>query len=108
MVGTVIHRSRIYHDGSGLPVPLAFNANLHKWGQFLKVSSFSDPSQILYAAYGFGMFNEADGQTYVPRPTDGSMPKNNIYYLESQSALAAFLDGHVESIQAPIPDRKFK
>ena len=54
------------------------------------------------------MFNEADGQTYVPRPTDGSMPKNNIYYLESQSALAAFLDGHVESIQAPIPDRKFK
>lgn len=108
MVNTVISGTRIYHDGSGLPVPLAFNANLVKWGQFLKVSSFDDPSQILHAVYGFGMFNEADGKEYSPMPTAGSPVVNNIYYLQDRKALASYLDGHIESVQAPIPDRKFK
>jgi prepilin-type N-terminal cleavage/methylation domain-containing protein len=107
MVNTVLSGSRIYHDTSGLPVPFAFNDNLYKWGEFLKVGSFSDPSQVLYAVYGFGMFNEADGKTYVPRP-QGATISNNIYYLDDRKALAAYLDGHVESISPPIPDRNFK
>lgn len=108
MVNTVLNGSRIYHDGSGLPVPYAFNKNLNKWGEFLKVSSFSDPSQVLYAVYGFGLFDEADGKAYVERPTDNSKPENNIYYLDDRKAIAAFLDGHIESVTAPIPDRRFK
>jgi prepilin-type N-terminal cleavage/methylation domain-containing protein len=108
MTGTVISGARIYHDGSGLPVPFAFNSKLHKWNQFLKVSSFNDPSTILYATYGFGFFDKEDGQEYVPHPTDGSTPKNNIYYLDGGIALGAFLDGHVESIRPPMPDRNFE
>lgn len=106
MVRTVINGSRIYHDTSGLPVPLAFNANLAPWGKFAKVSSFSDPAQVLYSTYGFGMFTETAGQAYVPRPTDNT--SKPIYYLEDRNALAAFLDGHVELLAAPIPDRRFK
>jgi len=108
MVNTVLNGSRIYHDGSGLPVPLAFNKNLNKWGEILKVSSFSDPAQVLYAVYGFGLFDEADGETYIERPADRSKPENNIYYLDDRKAMAAFLDGHIESLSAPIPDRRFK
>ena len=108
MSKTSLSGSRIYHDTSGLSVPLAFNSNLVPWGRFVKVNSFNDPAQILYAAYGFGLFDETDGQTYVPRPTNGSTPSNNLYYLEDQKVIAAFLDGHVESLSAPIADRKFK
>lgn len=108
MTNTVISGSRVYHDTSGLPVPFGFNRNLYKWGQFLKASSFGDPSQVLYSTYGFYFFNEEDGKKYEPRPIEGAAVKNNIYYLENQSALASFLDGHVEAIQAPIPERRFK
>lgn len=108
MVNTVLHKSRIYHDGSGLPVPLATNQNLYQWNKYLKVNNFGDPSRTLYAIYGFGMFNEEDGRTYVPRPTDGSKPSNNIYYLKGGKALGAFLDGHVETLNAPMPDRWFE
>jgi hypothetical protein len=41
-------------------------------------------------------------------PTNGEKSKNPIYYLDDQKALGAFLDGHVESLSAPIPDRKFQ
>ena len=108
MAGTVISGARIYHDTSGLPVPIAFNNNLHKWGTFLKVSSFGDPSLVLYATYGFGFFTEAHGQAYAPMPKDNSMPVNKIYYLDNRQAIAAFLDGRVDMISPPIPDRNFK
>ena len=108
MLKTSLSGARIYHDTSGLAVPLAFNSNLQKWNVFMKVSNFSDPSQVLYATYGFGMFNVADGKTYVPMPKDGSMPENNIYYFPDRKALAIFLDGHMESVEAPIPDRRFE
>jgi prepilin-type N-terminal cleavage/methylation domain-containing protein len=108
MAGTVIQGTKVYHDGSGLPVPFAFNKNLHQWGQFLKVGSFGNQSMVLYATYGFGFFDEQDGKSYVPMPRDGSMPGNNIFYMDDRKALASFLDGHVEVIAPPIPDRNFK
>ena len=108
MVNTVISGSKVYHDGSGLPVPFAFNTSLYEYTKFRKVSEFSDPSQILYFTYGFAMCDEADGRNADPRPLDGSKPTNNIYYMEDKAALATFLDGHVESLKAPIPDRRFK
>jgi prepilin-type N-terminal cleavage/methylation domain-containing protein len=108
MVNTVISKSKIYHDTSGLPVPLAFNQMLNPWNKFVKLTSIGDPAQILYATYGFGFFNEADGRSYVARPLDGSTPKNNIYYLENRKALAIYLDGHVETLTAPISPRSFE
>lgn len=105
---TILNGSKIYHDGSGLPVPIAFNANLSPPDTIVKVTTINDPAQILYAAYGYKWFDEVDGKTYVPRPTDNTEPTNNLYYLENRNVIAAFLDGHVESLMAPIPDRKFK
>ncbi len=108
MVNTVISGARIYHDTSGLAIPFGFNSSLVPWGKFVKMSSIEDTSQILWAVYGFGLFNEAHGATYIPKPTDGTSGKSNIYFLDDRTALAAFLDGHIESVQAPIPSRKFK
>lgn len=108
MAGTFISNARIYHDTSGLPVPIAFNSNLHKWGKFLKISSFDDPSRILYATYGFGFFAEKDGQAYAPVPKDKSTPQNKIYYFDNRTVAASFLDGHTEILTPPIPDRRFK
>lgn len=107
MANTAISGARIYHDGSGLPVPIAFNANLHKWGNFVKVSTINDPSRTLYSTYGFGFFTQADGQAYAPMPQDRSTPTNKIYYLSNQKALAAFLDGHVEMVSPPMPSYNF-
>jgi prepilin-type N-terminal cleavage/methylation domain-containing protein len=109
MAGTFISNARIYHDTSGLPVPIAFNTNLHKWGSFLKTSSFDDPSRILYSTYGSGFFSEADGKSYVPVPTDKSMAlKSKIYYFDDRTVAASFLDGHMEMLTPPIPARRFK
>jgi len=108
MTKTAISKSKIYHDTSGLPVPLAFNQNLVPWGRFEKVSNFSDPSQVLYATYGFNVFTETNGQAYVARALDGITVKNPIYYLEDAKMLAIFLDGHVEALSAPIPARRFR
>jgi len=109
MVNTAISGSKIYHDtNSGLPTPLAFNVNLVKWNELIRTSSFADPSQILYCTYGSYFFDETDGKSYVPRPLNGAPVTNNIYYLDDRKALAAFLDGHVEPIEAPMPERRFK
>jgi prepilin-type N-terminal cleavage/methylation domain-containing protein len=105
MAGTVVAGARIYHDTAGLPVPVSFNSNLHRWGRFLKMSSFNDPARVLYATYGFGFFNPTHGRKYVPLPKGGS---TQIYYMSDRSALMSFLDGHVESLKPPIPDRMFE
>jgi prepilin-type N-terminal cleavage/methylation domain-containing protein len=105
---TVLDGSKIYHDGSGLPVPIAFNSNLYKWNKDIKVTQFGDPGNVLYAAYGFELFNETDGQAYVERPKDGSKPQNNIYYMDNRKALVSFLDGRVEMISPPMPARRFE
>jgi prepilin-type N-terminal cleavage/methylation domain-containing protein/prepilin-type processing-associated H-X9-DG protein len=108
MTGTLLQGSKIYHDSSGLPVPFAFNEELYTWNNWENTRKVGGLSEIMYITYGFGLFNEADGESYVPRPTDGSKPDNNIYYLDDGRAMVAFLDGHVESIAAPIPSRRFK
>lgn len=108
MTGTLLAGSKIYHDGSGLPVPYAFNDQLHQYNNWIRMNKVTDTSQIMYITYGFGMFNEADGERADPRPTDGSKPENNIYYLDNGRAMVSFLDGRVELIGAPIPARRFK
>lgn len=108
MIGTFLQGARIYHDDSGLPVPIAFNRNLHQWGRFLKVSSFSDPARVIYATYGYGFFDDNDGRSYAPIPRDNSIPANKIYYTGNKQAMVSFLDGHVEVMQPPIHERLFK
>lgn len=73
---TVLDGSTIYHDGSGLAVPIAFNSRLYQRNKEVKVTQFGDAANVLYVAHGFGLFDEADGQEYVERPTDGSTPQN--------------------------------
>lgn len=108
MSQTMLQGAKIYHDSSGLPLPFGFNSNLYKWEQSVKVSSFSDPTSVIYVAYGYGLFNEEDGKAYAPIPRDKSIPTNNIYYTEDRKALAAFLDGHIEHVSPPIPSRRFE
>lgn len=108
MPKTVLAGSAIYHDGSGLPVPIAFNSNLYKWNKHTKVTQFGDPGNVLYATYGFGLFDADDGEAYVERPIDGSKPKNGIYYMDNRKAIVSFLDGRVELISPPMPARRFE
>ena len=105
MTATWIQGARIYHDTAGLPVPISFNANMHKWGQFLKVGSFGDASQVIYATYGFGLFNKQHGSEYVPLPRGAS---HGIYYTSSRKALALYLAGNVDTVSPPMPDRMFE
>jgi prepilin-type N-terminal cleavage/methylation domain-containing protein len=107
MPGTIVSNLKVNSDISGLPVPISFNDNLHKWDTVIKVSSVGNPSEILYATFGSGFFKESDGKTYVPKPTDKYTSKP-IYYMDDKKALFVFLDGHVESLSAPIPSRKFQ
>ncbi|NQX03001.1 prepilin-type N-terminal cleavage/methylation domain-containing protein [bacterium] len=110
MPGTALAGAYIYGDRSGLAVPFSFNGDLAPWNRFARMSSVGDPSQLLYFTYGSAMFNESDGQEYAPIPRDGAKPAatNNIYFFDNQKAIGAFVDGHVELLAAPIPDRKIK
>lgn len=107
MQGTMLQGSKIYHDGSGLPIPFAFNQELYQWNQWKNVSRVGNTAGVVYMTYGFGLFNEEDGREYVERPTDGSKPSNNIYFLDDKKAMVGFLDGHVEKVSTPIPARRF-
>jgi prepilin-type processing-associated H-X9-DG protein len=107
MTGTWLAGSKIYHDSSGLPVPFAFNDELYTWNEWVRTNQVPNLAEIMYITYGFGIFNEADGKSFTPRPTDGSKPENNIYYLENGKAAVAFLDGHVEMLSPPIPRHFF-
>jgi prepilin-type N-terminal cleavage/methylation domain-containing protein len=108
MPGTALAGARIYRDKSSLALPFAFNKNLVPFEKFAKTSSFSDPSQVLYFTYGNGMFDAEDGKAYAPMTMTGESITSNIYYLADKKALGVFLDGHIESLQAPIPEWKFQ
>jgi prepilin-type N-terminal cleavage/methylation domain-containing protein len=108
MAGTYLKGAKIYHDSSGLPVPIGFNANLYQSGKTLKIGNFSDSSQIIYATYGYEFFSEKDGKSYAPVPTNNTDPANKIYYFDNKTAATSFLDGHMEILNTPIPDRRFK
>jgi prepilin-type processing-associated H-X9-DG protein len=103
MANTAIEGPKIFHDGRGLPVPFSFNKNVYSGPKLKKTTEFGDPSRMIYAVYGRFNFTEADGGAYVPRPMDGSIPTNRIFYTSDRNAIAAFLDGHVESVTPPFP-----
>jgi prepilin-type processing-associated H-X9-DG protein len=101
MANTALSGPKIFHDSRGLPVPYSFNKNMYHAKELKKTSLFDDPSRVIYKVYGRFNFSEADGGAYVPRPMDGSIPVNRIFYLSDRKAMAAFLDGHAESISPP-------
>lgn len=107
MTGAFQQGSRVYADGSGLPVPFAFSKYIYKWNQYLKTSSFDDPSQTIYMTYGFYRMDEEDGAKYEPIPKIGEKRNNNIDWFASRSAAFVFLDGHAEVLSAPVPKRRF-
>jgi prepilin-type N-terminal cleavage/methylation domain-containing protein/prepilin-type processing-associated H-X9-DG protein len=92
---------------AGLPVPLGFNEVLEPTGgQQARMTIYNNPSRIIYASYGREFFNSSHGATYTPMP-QGTSSGPGIYYLETGNALICFLDGHVETMTPPIPQRMF-
>jgi prepilin-type N-terminal cleavage/methylation domain-containing protein len=108
MTGTPFAGAKIYTDTAPLPVPFAFNSYLHTWNDWVRQQQVYSLPLSIYMAFGFHFFDEADGQTYEPMPKAGQAVVNNIYYLPSKQAIAGFLDGRVEYLQPPIPDKMVK
>jgi prepilin-type N-terminal cleavage/methylation domain-containing protein/prepilin-type processing-associated H-X9-DG protein len=118
MNGTFLRGSKLYADRAGgkLPAPFAFNGNVRAlWKNdsknqsgYKKTQSFSDPSQVLYFTYGFYAFNEEDGRTFAQMPNTNPRDTSNIYWFDNRTAPMAFLDGHVEIVNAPISARPSK
>jgi len=108
MAKTVLTGSKIFTDGSELPVPLAFNTNLYVPNEWVTINQLSDPGTIIYATLGYEFFDEDDGREYVKRPRDGSDPTNNIYYLDNRKALVIFADGRVGYVDPPFMDTNFE
>ncbi len=106
--GTFLQGARIYGDTSGLFVPLGFNSKLQKWNEFKKVSSFNDPSRVIYCTYGFTFITKEHGKVFTPIARDNSRPTNFIYYTDNREAITTFLDGHVELLKPPIQERLFE
>jgi prepilin-type processing-associated H-X9-DG protein len=109
MAGTPFSGIRKYGDLSGLPVPLAFNVSIRApWNQpSRRLSALGDPSRILYCTYGRYFFNKTHGNTYLPMPEPG-VARQGIFYLNNRQAIVCFLDGHVEMISPPFPDRMYQ
>lgn len=108
MTNTTQQGVGVYHDGSGLPLPLSFSNYVYQWNKYLKTTSFDDPSNTIYMTYGFYRFNENHTVSYVAMPKKGSpRGSNNIDYLSSKVGIFSFLDGHVEVLSPPILKRRF-
>jgi len=116
MKGTLLVGSKIYQDTSTLPIPFAFNKKIRgKWKSanipanewFKRVQSFDDPARTLHFTYGFYAFDESDGKKHVPLPNPNPAGTSNIYWFSNSSAPAIFLDGHLEFVTPPIPDRRY-
>jgi len=108
MKGTAFEGPKIYKDTSGLPVPFAFNRYLNKWNGWVTQLQIAKPASTIYVTYGFAMFDEQDAARYQELPQNGARPDNNIFYLPPNRTIAGFLDGHAESIAAPIPENMVK
>jgi prepilin-type N-terminal cleavage/methylation domain-containing protein/prepilin-type processing-associated H-X9-DG protein len=108
MAKTFQKGAEIHKDQSDLPVPFAFNTNVYKPNEYVKTHSFNDPGQTLYMSYGFEYFDEVDGASYAPIPRSGQARSNNIDWFSNKTAAFLFLDGHVEVLSPPLPDRRFK
>jgi prepilin-type N-terminal cleavage/methylation domain-containing protein len=108
MTGTPLEGARIYRDTSGLPVPFAFNRYLMPWNSEVRLLSVHSPPSTILITYGRASFSETDAQAYAPMALEGQTPVNNIYYLPSKKAIAGFLDGRVEFLTPPIPDKNIR
>jgi prepilin-type N-terminal cleavage/methylation domain-containing protein/prepilin-type processing-associated H-X9-DG protein len=107
MADTAIAGPKIFHDQRGMPVPFSFNKNVYSGAKLKKITEFGDHSRMIYAVYGRFNFTEADGSAFVPRPMDGTIPTNRIFYTDDRKAIASFLDGHVEIVSPPFPDHYY-
>lgn len=111
MAGTLFSGVPVTTDGSGISNPISVNSELRPdWGKnnpLLRVSSFGNPSEILYLTYGRYYFDPLQGSAYSPLPLPGDR-RRTIYYLPNRKGVFSFLDGHVEMLSPPIPERLFK
>jgi prepilin-type N-terminal cleavage/methylation domain-containing protein len=111
MAGTPFSGVPIYADGSGIHNPISVNSKLRPvWGKTsppLRVSSFGSPANVLYLTYGRYYFDLLQGSTYTPMPLPGDR-RRTIYYLPNRKAIFCFLDGHIEMLSPPIPERLFQ
>lgn len=109
MAGTVFSGVPVYKDGSGIGNPISVNLKLRPpWRQApLRVSSFGDPSRVLHLTYGRYYFDQLQASAYRPLPIAGDRART-IYYLPNKRAAFCFLDGHVEMLPPPVPERLFE
>lgn len=108
MKGTIFSGVPVTTDGSGIRTPLAINDRLRpKWGNASpprRVSSYGDPSGVIYMTFGRYYFNELLCQEYKPLPQYGDN-RRAIYFLPNHKGIFCFLDGHVELLSPPIDER---
>jgi prepilin-type N-terminal cleavage/methylation domain-containing protein/prepilin-type processing-associated H-X9-DG protein len=108
MAGTIFSGVPVTTDGSGVRTPFAINDRLRpRWGNAnppMRVSSYGDPSAVLYMTFGRYYFNELLCQEYRPLPRAGDT-RRAIYFLPDRKGVFCFLDGHVELLNAPIDGR---
>jgi len=110
MAGTPFQGVAVYGDLSGLPVPFGFNGQIRPaWNQpQTRLASVGDPARTIYCAYGRYFLRVSDGKEYRPLPTQGGSGARGYFFLNNRSAIVCFLDGHVEMLTPPIPDRLYE
>ena len=101
MKGTPFYGPKIYHDTSGLPVPLAFNSYLTKWNNWGTQLQVGKIASTIYVTYGFNTFDEK-GLTYQELGKN-QVRQPGIFFLPPNKTIAGFLDGRVAYVTAPIP-----
>jgi len=106
MKGTPFYGPAIYHDTSGLPVPITFNKYLTQWDGWVTQLQVGKPASTIYATYGFAMFDES-ALNYQPLQKNQAR-QTGIYYLPPNKTIAGFLDGRVAYVTAPIPTNMVK
>ena len=108
MAGTAFSGVPVYKDGSGIANPVAVNLALRPaWRQApLRVSTIQETASIPYLTFGRYYFDLPQAAEYTSLPLPGDR-RRAIYYLPNRKAVICFLDGHVEMIAPPMPDRYF-
>jgi prepilin-type N-terminal cleavage/methylation domain-containing protein len=111
MEKTFMAGAPVFQDGSGLPVPVAFNRNVYQspGGEIrdARMTQFRDPGNTVYAVFGYFLFDRQDAQRAVELPQGSGAPNVNLYYFNDGSAAFSFLDGRVEVMRPPLTDRRF-
>lgn len=109
MAGSPFSGVPVTTDASAIPNPISVNDRLRpRWGNAnppQRVSSYGDPSGILYMTYGRYYFNPLLCEKYTPLPRAGDN-RRAIYFLPNRKGIFCFLDGHVEMLSPPIEERR--